>query len=112
MVPSKLESAPVAIFFLCLPGTKYVKTSPKKKFVEFFFCRGFLPAVLPAVFASPRTLPDLRIANVQPKRGVSKERLMRARANARARARPSLAWPGLAWPRLGQARAGGPAWPG
>ena len=94
----------MAIFFLHLRGTKYVKTSPKKKFVEIFSCRGFLPAVLPGVFASPRTLPDLRIANVQPKRGVSKDRLMRTRANARARAReakPGLAWPGLASPGPG-----------
>jgi hypothetical protein len=50
MVPLKLESAPVAIFFLCRISAQDAKTSPKRKFVEFFFCRGFLPAVLPAVF--------------------------------------------------------------
>ena len=76
MVPSKLESAPVAILFLCRISAQDAKNTSQGGCLEIFSQKDFCPPFCRHFFAPLCTLPDLRIANVQPPRGAWKERLM------------------------------------
>ena len=82
MVPSKLESALPAIFFLYRISAQDAKSHSQGGCLGIFFSKDFCRPFCRRFFATLRTLRDLRIANAQPPHGVPKEHLMFPNKNA------------------------------